>query len=104
MLHKFIESLVDTGHVRMCERNDDSHYNVEKLDAVLGNVDARARLEMAAEAPPLSLLSARWAATTFYSAYRFYTFRDTPPEAIRDRFSAGHPEQSTHTAVYFRMT
>ncbi len=36
MLHKFIESLVDTGHVRVCERDDDSHYNVEQLDAHRG--------------------------------------------------------------------
>jgi hypothetical protein len=96
----FLVELASSGRVHVGRQLISSPPSAAEVGPILMDLDLAARIEMAGEAPPLSMGPAIWAAVTIHQACQFLTFREMDAALVRERLAVPCPAAPSPWVCY----
>lgn len=99
-VRNFLVDLVSSGRVHVGRALFDRPPSAPEAGPILMDLDLAARIEMAGEAPPLSMGPALWGAWMLYQGAQFLTFREMDAALVRQRLAAPPPVSPSPWVAY----
>jgi hypothetical protein len=99
-LKRFLLSLMENGRVKLAEETPVDGQQLIEAEPLLRQIDQLARLNLPDQAPPLSMVAARWAARTLYRACQFLVWRHLPAERVQADLAEPCPEPASPAICY----
>lgn len=99
-VRSFLVELVSSGRVHVGRALLEKPPSAPEVGPILMDLDLAARIEMAGDAPPLSMGPALWAAGMLYQGCQFLTFREMDGSLVESRLSAPAPAAPSPWACY----
>lgn len=96
----FLVDLSSTGRVRVARSDLARSPPVAEIAPILMDMDLAARIEMAGEAPPVSMPAATWAALVFYQGALALAHRDIDAGMVRAALARACPAPPSPWVAY----
>lgn len=94
-VRSFLVDLASSGRVHVGRALLDKPPSAPEVGPTLMDLDLAARVDMAGEAPPLSMGPALWGAWMLYSGAQFLTFRELDGGLVTQRLGAAPPASAS---------
>ena len=99
-VRSFLVELTSGGRVRVSRQLLAQPPSATEVGPILMDLDLAARIEMAGDAPPLSMGPALWAAMMLYQGAQFLAFREMDAGVVRQRLAAPCPSAPSPWVCY----